>query len=75
MNRIRLFILALPIILAACGSISGRDTIAKLRHVKIEVKEEKIEKGLDKAMSSYQRFLEKTPDSIRNPALISLDFH
>jgi tetratricopeptide (TPR) repeat protein len=70
MNRIRLFILALPMMLAACASISGRDTIAKLRHMKIEIKEEKIEDGFDKAMASYQRFLEETPDSALTPEAI-----
>ncbi len=29
----------------------------------IEIKEEKIEGGLDKAMQGYQHFLEETPDS------------
>lgn len=70
MNRIRLFILALSMMLVACSSINGRDTIAKLRHMQIEIKEEKIEGGLEKAMSSYQRFLEETPDSVLTPEAI-----
>ena len=72
MNRVRLFILALPLIiapmmLAACSTVNGRDTIATLRDQSVEVKEERIEGGLDKAMLSYQRFLEETPDSELNP--------
>ncbi|MEJ2657104.1 MAG: tetratricopeptide repeat protein [Desulfobacterales bacterium] len=70
MNRIRLFILALPVMLVACSSTGGKDTIAKLRHMKIEIKEEKIEGGLEKAMMGYQRFLEDTPDSALTPEAI-----
>ncbi len=70
MNRIRLFILAAPLMLVACQSISHMDTIAKLRNMQIEIKEEKTEGGLDKAMQSYQRFLEDTPDSTLSPEAI-----
>jgi tetratricopeptide (TPR) repeat protein len=70
MNRIRLFILALSMMLVACSSINDKDTIAKLRHMHIDIKEEKIEGGLEKAMSSYQRFLEETPDSALTPEAI-----
>ncbi|HEU4391921.1 MAG TPA: tetratricopeptide repeat protein, partial [Blastocatellia bacterium] len=45
-------------------------TIAKLRNMQIEIKEEKIDGGLDKAMLSYQRFLEETPDSALTPEAI-----
>jgi len=69
MNRI-LFIFAVPMILVACHSVSDRDTIANLRHMQIEIKEEKIEGGLEKAMLSYQRFLEETPDSALKPEAI-----
>jgi tetratricopeptide (TPR) repeat protein len=70
MNRIRLFILALPAILVACSSTGGKDTIAKLRHVHIKIKEEKIEGGLEKAMLGYRRFLEDTPESSLKPEAI-----
>jgi len=70
MNRIRLFILALPVMLVACHSINDKDTIAKLRHTQIEIKEEKIEGGLEKAMLSYQGFLEQTTDSALTPEAI-----
>jgi len=58
--------------LAACASVSARNgnTIATLRGVQIEIKEEKIEGGLEKAMLSYQRFLEGTPDSALTPEAI-----
>jgi tetratricopeptide (TPR) repeat protein len=57
-------------ILVACQSVSDRDTIATLRHMQVEIKEEKIEGGLEKAMLSYQRFLEETPDSALTPEAI-----
>jgi tetratricopeptide (TPR) repeat protein len=70
MNRIRLFILVLPVILVACSSTGSKDTIAKLRHKQIEIKEEKIEGGLDKAMLSYRRFLKDTQESPLKPEAI-----
>ena len=70
MNRIRLFILALPVILVACSSTGSKDTIAKLRHRQIEIKEEKIEGGLEKAMLSYRRFLKDTQESPLKPEAI-----
>ncbi len=70
MNRIRVFIWAAPLMLVACSTISNKDTIATLRHMHIEIKEEKIEGGLEKAMLSYQRFLEETPDSALTPEAI-----
>ena len=63
MKRIRLLLFAIPAILTACQSGGNRETIAQLRSVKIEIKEEAIEGGLEKAMASYQRFLEETPES------------
>ena len=70
MNWIRLSIVTLSLILSACQSIGDKDTIAGLRHVQIEIKEEKIEGGLEKAMLGYQRFLEETPPSDLTPEAI-----
>jgi TolA-binding protein len=68
MNRIRLLLLAIPAILTACQTGGSRETIAQLRDIKIEIKEEAIEGGLEKAMESYQRFLKETPESALTPA-------
>src|SRR5574337_48644 len=65
-----LSVLALPLLLTACQSTGGKDTIAKLRTMQIEIKEEKIEGGLEKAMEGYRRFLEQTPDSALSPEAI-----
>ena len=76
MNRMRFLILAVaPSMLIACASVrnpsvGNKGTIAELRHVRIEIKEEKIEGGLEKAMLAYQRLLEKTPDSALTPEAI-----
>jgi TolA-binding protein/LysM repeat protein len=70
MKRTRFFILALPVMLVACSSTGNKDTIATLRHMQIEAKEEKIEGGLEKAMEGYQRFLKEMPDSTLAPEAI-----
>jgi len=69
-NCLRWSVLALPLLLSACQSVGGKDTIAKLRNMQIEIKEEKIEGGLEKAMAGYRRFLEETPDSALSPEAI-----
>ncbi len=51
-NCLRWSVLALPLLLISCQSVGGKDTIAKLRNRHIEIKEEKIEGGLEKAMES-----------------------
>lgn len=70
MNRFRLFIFVLPLFFAACSSIDNKGTIAELRNRQIEIKGEEITDGLDKAMQSYQRFLEETPNSAMSPEAI-----
>src|SRR5512133_1779695 len=67
MKRILLLALTIPAILTACQTGGSRETIAQLRNMKIEIKEEPIEGGLEKAMVSYQRFLEETPESALAP--------
>jgi len=70
MNRFRLLAFAIPLILAACQSGGSRETIAQLRNMQIEIKEETIEGGLEKAMEGYRRFLEETPESALSPEAI-----
>ncbi len=76
MNRLRFVILAVaPSMLAACASVGNapvgsKGTIAELRRVRIEIKDERIEGGLEKAMLAYQRLMEKTPDSKLTPEAI-----
>jgi tetratricopeptide (TPR) repeat protein len=69
-NWLRWCTLALPLLLGACQTGGGRDTLAKLRDMQIEIKEENIEGGLEKAMEGYRRFLEETPNSALSPEAI-----
>jgi len=67
MKRNLLIIIAVPAFLSACQTAGNRDTIAQLRNVNIDIKEETIHGGLQMAMESYQRFLEDTPESALTP--------
>ena len=64
-----LSVLVLPLLLSACQT-TRKDTIAQLRNRQIEIKEEKIEDGREKAVESYRRFLDQTPDSALKPEAI-----
>ena len=70
MNRLQLFIFALMALLTACSSVDNRGTIAQLRDQKIEINEEEIADGLEKAIESYQLFLQETQGSARTPEAI-----
>ena len=66
-----LFIISvLSMMLTACQSAGGGDTIATLHNQHVEIKEEQIEGGLDKALQSYQGFLEQAPNSSLAPEAI-----
>jgi len=66
----RLLILSLPLTLAACAAGDNSGRISELETVKIEVKDVKVEGGLDKAMAGYQKFLKETPESQLTPEAI-----
>ncbi len=70
MNWRRLGVLILPVILAACQSSGDKATIAELRHRQIDLREERIEGGLEKAMEGYRSFLAETPESALTPEAI-----
>lgn len=55
---------------SGCRTTSNKGTIGRLRHQKIDIEKVEIEGGLDKAMESYQRFLEEMPDSALAPEAI-----
>jgi len=67
MNRVWLSIPAVFLMLTACSTVGSRDTIATLNNRDMAIEEERIEGGLEKAMSGYQRFLAETPDSDLKP--------
>ena len=57
-------------LLVACAGTNTKGTLASLKEVKLEIKEEKIEGSLEKALQSYQRFLEETPETAMTPEAI-----
>jgi len=66
MRRIRTVWLLVPILVAACAS-PERYTLSELRGVEPDMKEVRIEKGLDQAMIGYRSFLEQAPESSLTP--------
>ena len=61
MSSLRLILLSL--LLASCAP----GTIAQLKNAKLDLKDEQIEGGLDKAIQGYQTYLEKAPESEKTP--------
>jgi outer membrane protein assembly factor BamD (BamD/ComL family) len=59
----RIIAIVLLALVAACASTSDRATLAQLRSVNIEIKEERIEDGIDRAIQGYERFLAETTGS------------
>ena len=47
-----------------------KGTIGELKHVKLDLKDQKIEGGIEKAMQSYQKFLDETPETAMTPEAI-----
>lgn len=66
----RFAVLALSALAAGCASTGDRATLAQLRHVTIEIKEERIEGGIEKAIEGYEQFLATTPESPMAPEAI-----
>lgn len=54
-------------LLLSCSAANRQNTLASLEDVEFEVKEEKVDGSLDKAMASYERFLEVTPETEMRP--------
>ncbi|MBE0596958.1 MAG: hypothetical protein IH614_06805, partial [Desulfuromonadales bacterium] len=70
MNRSRWILWAMALALAGCQASGDKETIAKLRYMKIDIQEETLEGGLEKAIESYRHFLEVTPESALTPEAI-----
>jgi tetratricopeptide (TPR) repeat protein len=67
MSYSRFFLFVLVALLSSCAASSNKDSIAQLKDMKIELSDSKIEGGFEKAMQSYQKFLEQTPESSMTP--------
>ena len=61
------FVLALVWLLASCATGTDGTTLASLADVEFEVVDEKVTDSLEKALASYQDFLENTPDTEMTP--------
>ena len=70
MKRLRLCLMIVPVLFAACASLDNGGTIAQLRTRQIDIQAEVLSGGLEKAMEGYRRFLEETPDSPLVPEAI-----
>ncbi|MCQ3828440.1 tetratricopeptide repeat protein [Microbulbifer elongatus] len=57
------------LLLSACASHSGK-TIGSLQRVDIEIQETHIEGSLEKALASYQKYLQETPETALTPEAI-----
>ncbi|SHF10259.1 Tetratricopeptide repeat-containing protein [Microbulbifer donghaiensis] len=57
---------SMALLLNACAVNSGK-TIGSLQNVDIEIKEEYIDGSLEKALASYQKYLQETPESSLTP--------
>jgi len=53
-----------------CATYNTEGTLGSLNNVNIEIKEEVIVGSLEKAMESYQRYLEETPETAMTPEAI-----
>ncbi len=62
-----LMIFASSWLLVSCAATNSKGTLASLNDIKFEVKEEKIDGSLEKAMASYEKFLNETAETEMTP--------
>src|SRR5215472_9913448 len=55
------------VMIVACAHKADKRTLASLRDVPADTAEAPVTQGLDKAMQSYQQFLQHSPDSKLTP--------
>jgi len=55
------------LLLVSCATTNTKGTLASLNDIKFEVKHERVDDSLEKAMVSYQKFLEETPETQMTP--------
>ena len=68
LHKINLLMLfAISSLLVSCAASNSKGTLASLKDIKFEVKEEKIDGSLEKAMASYEKFLNETPETEMTP--------
>jgi tetratricopeptide (TPR) repeat protein len=63
----RLTILTTCVFMVSCVTSNNEGTLASLDDVKFELKQEKVDSSLEKAMASYEEFLKETPETEMTP--------
>lgn len=66
-NFTSLLLLTASMLLTSCATTNTEGTLASLSDVKFEVKPEKVDGSLEKAMQSYEKFLKETPETEMTP--------
>jgi tetratricopeptide (TPR) repeat protein len=64
------FLLVTGLFVTGCAAYNTEGTLGSLQNVDIEIKEEVIVGSLDKALESYQRYLDETPETAMTPEAI-----
>ena len=70
MRRFTLPMVLAPALVVGCAAHRDKatsPTLAELRNVRPDLREAKVEEGLDQAMQGYRRFLEETPETAMTP--------
>jgi tetratricopeptide (TPR) repeat protein len=68
MRRPRLALIVTPaLVIAACADHPDKRTLASLRQVPADTREIEVQEGLDKAIDSYRRYLDETPEGTLTP--------
>ena len=60
-------IVAPALVVVACADHPEKHTLASLHQMPADTSEVKVEGGLDKAMQSYRRYLDQTPEGAMTP--------
>ncbi len=69
-NIIAVLMLLNGLCISACANYNSKGTLGSLKGVDFEIKEVEIEGSLEKALESYQRYLEETPETAMTPEAI-----
>jgi tetratricopeptide (TPR) repeat protein len=69
-NIFTVFLLVTGLSVTGCAAYNTEGTLGSLQNVDIEIKEEVIVGSLDKALESYQRYLDETPETAMTPEAI-----
>ena len=66
-SSISLIVVSVGSLLVSCASNNTEGPLAGLTDLKFEVQEEKVDGSLEKALASYQKYLDETPETEMTP--------